>query len=846
MSFDNCVDNAVSGKEITEEQGEKLKRLYNAQRREAMRNGASDAEIEAQRLTAMLLEQDKGRARVLLAKQLKVLREMDRDLGNDVGRAAAAKIAHLGQREYGFSSVEGRAKAIIGMATGRMSALMEANRKRFFSLTGRRGSQMRMINVAKEAFGDDTKDGVAKAWAQAWMDTVEWLRRRANSAGAGIKRLENWGLPQTHSPLKLLKAEFPEWYEFIEKRLDWNKMRNPITDAPIPQEERLSVLRSVFDTITSNGRDKRAPTLAFRGRGMLANQRMEHRFLQFNSADEWLQYHERFGDGDVMQAMMDHIRGMADDIAQLEILGPNPNGMVNWMGQMVQREADKASRGEPSRFKPHGLGYKLAKTQNKGAAMQRAGEGEVTYLNDLWDIQSGTGVVRSAASGNAGRIFGALGSASRTFLGGGALGSAFLSAFGDTWMQKTARQMMGNSAFSMVGDILRSFGKMSREEANAAYLLNDDALYHFSQATRYLGADNVNTVAHVVADRVLTWSFLTPWTAVQRRAMGMGSMEHFARQMGKSFAALPDETRRMLRTYGIDGDDWDKMRAINAYTRDGVAIMRPKEIADAGHEELATTYLEMILQHMEYATPTNSTEARFFMDAGTRAGTVSGELTRSFAMFKSYPTMLLVTHGRRLGADIVENTNKQRGKTVWRATQLFVGMTLFGALSIQLKNLSAGRDLENMENLKFWGAAIAQGGGLGILGDFFFSTVNRYGGGIGGFFAGRQMEWVGDTIDLTAGNIIELARGDDTHFARELVRWAKNTTPGSNIWYLKAVIEREIWDNLRMLADPEAARAFRQSMQTRKREYGGQEYWWPMGRPAPGRMPQYTPAPSNP
>jgi hypothetical protein len=72
----------------------------------------------------------------------------------------------------------------------------------------------------------------------------------------------------------------------------------------------------------------------------VANQRADARFLHFNSPDDWLAYNADYGGGNnVFSAMMEHVRGMSEDIAAMEVLGPNPRATLTYAQQFVTRQA---------------------------------------------------------------------------------------------------------------------------------------------------------------------------------------------------------------------------------------------------------------------------------------------------------------------------------------------------------------------------------------------------------------------------------------------------------------------------------------------------------------------------
>jgi hypothetical protein len=218
-----------------------------------------------------------------------------------------------------------------------------------------------------------------------------------------------------------------------------------------------------------------------------------------------------------------------------------------------------------------------------------------------------------------------------------------------------------------------------------------------------------------------------------------------------------------------------------------------------------------------------------------RPGTLVGELGRNFAQFKSFGVAVVLLHGGRIASEIAGG-NGARGAGY--AGALLITGTLFGALAMQIKELVQGRDPRSMNSAGFWGGAMLQAGGLGIYGDFLFSGVNRFGGGLTSTVAGPLVGKVDTLRNTTIGNVLKQADDEaKSNPGRDAVKFLKDWTPGGSIWYLRAAYERQVLDQLHLLIDPDAQRALRRKMQMQKKNYGN-EYWWRPGETAPDRMPR--------
>lgn len=831
MSIDHCLANAVAGKEISQDDADQLKRRYEAFRESRETGGTASAADQARLDLAEILRAEAKEKRRRAKLALRSINQTDADLKSyrkngraDIGAAMLDKLENFGA---GFSSVEGRRKAVLGMAHAQMETLLHHFRRGAFGGDRTRWNKADLTNVLKEAFGVDTGDAAAKGLAKAWTETAEQLRRRYNAAGGSIGKLENWGMPQHHDPRALRKATLPVWKEFIAPLLDVGRMKHPLTGKPVTAKELDAVLDDVWLSIATEGWDDRAPKRQASGRGALAGQRAEHRFLVFKSADDWLSYQKAFGGGgDVFAAMMGHVNAMAKDIAAMEILGPNPTGTIEWMKQAVRKEAQLAAAGKPARLG----GRDGAKALDYANRIEHE-------LDGVWgSIRGALETPVSSAAANAL-------AATRNLITASVLGSAAISSISDVGTSIIARRFAGLPAGHAISDIVRSFGQMNRREAVRAGLILDNAMHVFHAQARYVGTLGGPQWAQYLADRVLTWSALTPWTQAARHAFGLAFQSEAAARVKLDFDQLPDALRNTFLRHGLAAGDWEKMRQVPLHEGQ---MLRPAEIAERVDPRLAERYVEMILSETEFAVPSGSHRARVALLDENRPGTLVGEVLRSFAQFKSFGTVFMLLHGGRVHNMIASG---QHAAGAAYAGSLLLSTTIFGAAAYQMKQIAAGRDPLDVTEPAFWGAAMLQGGGLGIYGDFLFSNVNRYGNGFASTLAGPTIDRFNDFWNLTAGNAIQLGSGEKTHFGRELVKFARGNVPGGNIWYLRLAFEREVLDQIQYLADPEANKAFKRQQQFFQRNYGQSYFWAPgtdstvrriftgKGHPGPQRAP---------
>lgn len=817
MSLQDCLASAVSQGEITEAESRDLLRRF-----ETLRRQGGDTPAAAVAARDGLVRELKAEA--IEARRIVALTEAVRArLVNDVRRYVTAKgeadilegvlglFEHFGF--HGYSSVEGRTKAIVGAAHAKMEeALATFDRS---AVLGQRRNRPQLDNVVRELFGVDTKDPAAKRMADAFAEVSEDLRQRFNAAGGAIGKLDGWGLPQSHDARALLAVGRERWKEAITPRLDPDRMRDPLTGDPLGPARLQEALDRVYDRIVTNGEIDITPSGVPTGRTALRNQRGDHRFLIFKTPEDWMAYAADFAQGDPFATMMGHVRGMARDIAALEILGPNPGATVEWLKQLVKVERAKAATGEASLWRG-------------GAADVVNKEGLVDYRIDaLWQEIRGNEPVSSRL---------ALGFAAvRSTLTSALLGAASLTALAtDPFIANAAKRLSGLPTTNWLSSVVKTFTGASREEAVRSGLMLDDALHVLGKEARYAGSLGGPVWSNWLADRTLTLSGLSPWTQARRHLFGMELQAFAADNAGKALADLYPRFARMLEGYGIDAAGWDVIRKAEAHRPPGSAgVLRPVDVM-AADRAIGERWLEAIMGETERAVPSGTKRMKAYARAGTEKGTVTGEFVDSFMQFKAFGlslTMLqLDAMSREIGA-----FGKAAGARY--AGALLFGLTMGGALAAQLRQIAQGKDPQPMDDARFWMGAIKTGGGFGLYGDFLFADVNRFGQDVTTALAGPTFGLVTDITKATLGNAQKAIKGEDTEVGKNLVDLGRRYTPAaSSLFYARAAWNRVFMDQLQFVADPEAHRRFRDMERKLQRDYD-QGYWWRPGDLGPARAP---------
>lgn len=660
-------------------------------------------------------------------------------------------------------------------------------------------------NIVKEIKGQATGDQTAKEFADAWVKIQDLIVDLFNEAGGSMTKLKNY-IPQSQNAVRMAQAGEGRWVSHHIDLLDWNKTRWP-DGSEIPADQRVKVLTEVYRTMTSDGANKIDPT-AFRGRGRaIGNQLDNHRFLHYKDADAWSQAHEAYGDGNVFDVFVRHIDTMAHRIALVETFGPNP--------ELAAANAQALVRKYSSGLSPRDQADADAVMKNKFGPMF-----ETVMRQNPMDPHS---------------TMGALVTGTANILTSAQLGAASLLAIPGDFVQTAAvRALNGMGLFQGIGTYFKTLAtdpKFMKEIANQSGFVMDEVVMSTYATTRFTGVATVGpAISRRISDSVMRLSLMSGHTGAARWAAQSEFMGLMNRMRDTKFEELP--FNRVMERYGITPGEWDVLRTnVKPWEpRAGVQFMRPIDITHTdipNKQELYRKFQGMIFEEAKKMVPEATIEGATALKDTTRPDTLVGALLYSFAMYKNFPISFNMIYGR-LGM----TSPSVKGRIGFYAG-LGAAMTMVGAMGIQMRELSKGREPLPMDSPAFLGKAMLAGGGLSVYGDFLFNGINEFGRGPQDIAAGPIVGFVGDTAQLVLGDLFTFAdslgslESKDTapSFLSKAVDYARRYTPGSSIWWARLALEREVFDRLQELADPQAYSKRAKKAQKQKRKYGN-DYWF--------------------
>jgi hypothetical protein len=825
--FAKCIRDNLKGRKFSKDNADNIIKDFELRAQAHMRAGKNETDAALismretfDRMTVEVQERAKRTAKMLSVQaqnNARVMQALDpkhpiKDKGLAVARAAVSLI----ESDPRFSGLSYSTNKEI--ARGQLWALMgDVLDKVGKGAFGRQVGKAHLPNIVREIKGEHTGDIAAKEVADAWLKVSDIGVDMFKGAGGSMTRLARY-IPQRLNAARLVKAGEDAFVQAYGAAIDWNKTLWP-DGTPIDPANRDHVLREAYKTFTTDGAHK-IDADAFRGKGVaVGNQLDNHRFFHFKDADAWLKIHEAYGDGSIFDVMAHHIEGMAHKVALVETFGPNPDATFKNLEAIVKKHAGKLSP------KDKVTADNILK--NKLGPMM-----DMVLRSNPMDPHSKLGATVTGIA---------------NILTAAQLGSASLLAIPGDFMQTIAvRAFNKMPIFDGMDTYFKTIAldkKFQQRIAAQSGFIIDEAVSAVYGTARFSGVASIGPqLSKRISDGIMRASLMSGHTAAARWTVQSEFMGLLHNMRGEAFDDLP--FKAVMERYGITAVEWDEMRTHSGSwsPAKGVEFMKPLDILKSqakNKEVLFQKFQGMILEEARKGVPESTIEAATTLKGTSRPDTLVGLLLHSFAMYKNFPVSFYMIYGR-LGM----TSKSVKGKLGFYAG-LGAGMTMVGALGTQMREVASGRDPLPMNTPEFWGKAMLSGGAMSIWGDFLFGGVNRMGSSPTETASGPLFGFLGDTTNLLFGDIFKWAKTVGTlnedfesKTPAKLVEYLKRYTPGTNIWWARLALEREVWDRFQELADPKVYQKRRRKEANQRKQFGN-EYWWPAGERQPTRLPHY-------
>jgi len=665
--------------------------------------------------------------------------------------------------------------------------------------------------------------------AKIMEEYSETIRLKLNDRGANIQKLWGYIVRQSHDPYSIRDAakklgknldemeadpnlkgsdinynkNFTAWKNFVLDKLDKERTFAGVDDI---DQFMLFAYNSLVknENLKSDGADFSYGAKATKD---VAKSSKFKRVLHFKTADDWFDYNDVFGVGNLKESFFSGLQTAGRNIGIMDTLGTKPAENFEKIRKAVAKRMvmDKRDQNTVS-----------SKQFNKFISVV---DGSIYTVENF-------GVAKYSA------IARALSSMAK-------LGGATVSAAADIGLYGSEMRYQGKSFLGGMFEALSSLAKIknTKQKKDIAEMLGfiaDNTIYDI--AGRYQVGDNLSKGFTKAQRFFFKVNLLSWWTNTLKEGAMLGMANYFAKQKNLSFDSLNPQLKNLFKIYNIDSTKWNVIRKTAMEKADDgtefINIGLLDQISDAdvkkitGIDDLTAREIGiekdkfkasvsgMLLDRSIYAVIEPDARVRATMTQGQLAGTAAGEALRFFFQFKAFPLSIVQkVLGREL--DYFKGQNKEVQRGIVGLAAITVTSGLLGYLAMTIKDLLKGRSPRDPTKVKSVMAAFLQGGGLGIYGDVLFQET-RSGGDILGQLAGP--------VPLTAFDLVQAIkygiRGEGGKAGRTAYRAVSQSIPFLNLFYLKTAFDYLIGYSIMETMSPGTLRR----MENRMRRDYNQEF----------------------
>jgi hypothetical protein len=686
-----------------------------------------------------------------------------------------------------------------------------------------------MKDVARERFGEDTGNSVAKQIATELGKMYDDLRVRFNAAGGDIGDLgDDFGFNTIWEGDKLKDAGVQQWLDDALKNIDRSKYVD-VDGNPLTNDQIKEMISYSFESITTDGLNKLNVGEVVQGGGKVTNRMSQSRVLHWKNADAWLEMQQKYGALPFVDLIDSHIDTMAKNIALVEKFGSNPNRAFEILAQEAKR-IDGANG-----IKTNALtdGIRRATTMYDVFANREMNHG-IEALNSF-------------------------GVAYRAWNVSTMLGSALLASLSDIAPMIKLARMHNLSVAKLMGNLVGELNPLNPKDRELSFSMGiavdeiTSSLGRFAAedlTSVYDRASQVARVSNTAASTIMRASLLNAWTRATKAAWSKTLMNKYANlPKEKKWGQLDAEDQSFLKAVGLDERTWEIM-SLAEPMKDGAGnpLMTTQSILNIPDDQIkhlgnptevknqaVKKYFSHVLDEQGMAVIESGLRERTRLYGKTHGGEILGFLGRGMMQFKSFPVTFLMRHGTRALRDGALSPTPYT-----YMIPLAMGMSAMGALSLQLGEIAAGNNPLTMWDdddpdvaLSFMTKAAMKGGGLTLLGDIISAGVDTSGRDFYSFAGGPMLGDMAKIMSMTSGTANRVINNQDiTNKPNQAYMFLKSKIPGQNLWQIKTVMNRLMFDDIQNMIAPDYQQKYKRKMQKQ-----GRSQWWESGEGLDGLNP---------
>lgn len=404
--------------------------------------------------------------------------------------------------------------------------------------------------MVKELFGEDSGNPLAKTLGKQIADVMEDLRLHFNRSGGDIGKLDDWGLPQSHSAYKLMEFGKDKWVDYVLPLLNRNKYIDE-NGYPIDDTTLKAFLREAYQTITTDGANKipaaREPKTVG-GNSRLTSRHAESRQIHFKDADAWLEYQADFGSRPFIDLINGHVRSVARDIVLIDRLGSSPEGAM----KILLKEAKRLDVGNNG-MRNYKFNYKQWR------------------INSMFNELTGKIEVGNEKIANLGRAYRSINVSSM-------LGGTTISSIPDQAMTAKTAAVHGIAYSKVFGELVHNLNPASKEDRNLAHSMGIATEDLVGSLSRYLDQGLTNNhgdfaklanIGDLAAGSVMRVSLLNHLTQSNKIAIEKMMLNNFWEKTREwDWQTMDAGDKKIFEGGGITQKEWDIFKLADRATED--------------------------------------------------------------------------------------------------------------------------------------------------------------------------------------------------------------------------------------------------------------------------------------
>lgn len=658
--------------------------------------------------------------------------------------------------------------------------------------------------------------------ARIMSEFSESVRKKLNNLGTNIDKLPGWIVRQTHDPMQIRNAadvlklkdnknvadytggvdrNFNAWKEYIKP-----KLAERTFDGVDNKDEFLAF---VWNSLVKNNHVLAEGSSGVFGSKDVTTKLAAKRVLHFNTSDDWFDYNSKFGSGNLRESFFFGLNNSGRNIGMITTLGTKPKQNFQLIKSSIAKQLTK---------------------QNKLKYIDEIGKNEGKYDYQFAEIDGSVNTIGNFSAAKWSAI-------SRSILSMAKLGGAVVSAMADIHLYAKELSYQGRTYLGGVAEAMGNLAKIKntakkQEIAEQLGFMADNLIYDL--AARYSVGDNLSRNFTKIQRTFFKLNLLNWWTNTLKEGAMLGMSNFVAKQRNIAFANLEPQFKRLISHFGIDEKLWNTIRKLDVEKADdgkeffsvrNIDNLSKEQILDLMNLKKATQrqidlYRDtlkakvsgMFLDRSSYAVIEPDARTRAFMKQGLMAGTGMGEAIRFFFQFKAFPMAILQ---KAFGREMSFIKEGQTAKGLFGMANLVVGAGIFGYIAMTAKDLLKGRSPKDPTKLDTFYAAMLQGGGLGIYGDFLFSKT-RTGAEIMATAAGPFATEAFNALQAIKYGI----RGEKDPALRQAYKSVVGNTPFLNLFYLKTAFDYAIGYQIMETLSP----GYLREMERKMKKDSGQEF----------------------